>query len=271
MLKNALRLTAVAASAAIATSTVLLAATAPAQAATSSAGATMAGAQAAAVVNTLLPGQRLTSGQIIRSTDRQWTLVMRPSGNVELVRRGSVGADWQTGTARPGSVLVMETDGSLSVVHGRTKYWSSGAAGNPNSKLVLATDGSLTIFNSKGRFVWNRHMVIGTMYPGNEIQAPTSRGGAVSVFSPNRIYTLQMRPTGLMVLLQNNKTVLWSGPYTPNAGDWGFLTTTGTFGVTDTFGSHWSIATNRGGTVLQVRDDGKLLLVWGRTVVKTLH
>ncbi|MEV8376801.1 hypothetical protein AB0P21_28930 [Kribbella sp. NPDC056861] len=239
-------------------------ATAPAQAATST-------TQAAAISNTLLPGQRLLSGQYIRSADRHFTLVMRATGNLELVETG-VGVVWDTNTTRAGSVLVMEKDGGLSLVHGRTKYWISGAKASPNAKLVLPTDGNLTVFNTAGRSVWNRHMVIETMSPGYELWPPTGYvSGAVSLFSRNRVYTLQVRPNGALELMQNNKVKLWSAPYKPSAGNWAFLLADGTFGMRSFWDTAWTIPTKRAGTVLQLRDDGKLLLIHGRTVVKVLH
>jgi hypothetical protein len=242
--------------------------TAPAHATTT---ATASTAQAAAISNTLLPGQRLLSGQYIRSTDRQWTLVMRASGNVELVRTGD-GPVWQTGTARPGSVLVMERDGSMSIIHGRTKYWIGGAKASPNAKLVLPTDGLLTIYNTLGRSVWNRHMIIETMSPGGALWAPGQRFGPVSMFSRNRVYTLQMRPNGALELMKNNQTKLWSAPYKPQPDSSAHLFADGTFAVHNNFNlPYWSIATRRSGTVLQLRDDGKLLMIHGRTVVKVLH
>ncbi|WBQ04879.1 hypothetical protein [Kribbella sp. CA-293567] len=267
MIKTTLRsvATLAAAVATVATGTALT--TAPAQAATTS---SVSSAATTAISNTLLPGQRLLSGQYIRSTDRQWTLVMRATGNVELVRTGT-GRVWETGTARAGSVLVMEKDGGLSIVHGRTKYWIGGAKASPNAKLVLPTDGLLTIQNTAGRSVWNYKMIIETMSPGSRIYSPGGSWGPVVLFSRSRVYSLQMRPTGALQLLQNNKTVLWTAPYKPFVDYWAFLSPAGTFGVEETFGSPWAIVTKKPGTVLQLRDDGKLLLIHGRTVVKALH
>lgn len=267
MFKSKLRAVA-AVAAGLATVATGAALTAPAQAATTVAEST---AQAAAISNTLLPGQRLLSGQYIRSTDRQWTLVMRATGNLELVRTGS-GPVWKSGTERPGSVLVMGTDGSLNIIHGRTKYWVGGAKASPNAKLVLPTDGLLAIYNTLGRSVWNRHMVIETMFPGMQLWATDGWGGAVSLFSRSRVYTLQMRPNGSLQLMKNNKTLLWNAPYKPSPGSSAHLFADGTFAVHDNFNiPYWSIVTRRSGTVLQLRDDGKLLLIHGRTVVKILH
>lgn len=265
MIKSKLRsIAAVAAGLAIVATGAALAA--PAQAATTVAEST---AQAAAISNTLLPGQRLLSGQYIRSTDRQWTLVMRATGNLELVRTGS-GKVWESGTARAGSVMVMEKDGGFSIIHGRTKYWIGGAKASPNAKLVLPTDGLLAIYNTAGRSVWNYKMVIETMSPGTKIYAPGGWGPVV-LFSRSRVYSLQMRPSGALELMKNNTTKLWSAPYKPYAGSWAFLSADGTFGVAQTWDTVWTIVTRRSGTVLQLRDDGKLLLIHGRTVVKVLH
>lgn len=267
MIKSKLRFIAAVAAglASVATGAAL---TAPAQAATTVAESP---AQATAISNTLLPGQRLASGQYIRSTDRQWTLVMRPTGNVELVRTGT-GKVWETGTTRAGSVMVMGTDGSFRLVHGRTTYWIGGASASPNAKLVLPTDGLLTIYNGRGRSIWNYKMIIGTMYPGNRIYAPVGWGrGPVVLFSVNRVYSLQMRASGALELMKDNKTRLWSAPYKPYPDSWAFLTTAGTFGVAQTWDTVWTVPTRRSGTVLHLRNDGKLLLIHGRTVVRTLY
>jgi len=240
---------------------------APAQAATTVAESTT---QATAISNTLLPGQRLLSGQYIRSTDRQWTLVMRASGNLEYVRTGT-GKVWESGTARAGSVMVMEKDGGFSLVHGRTKYWIGGAKASPNAKLVLPNDGLMAIYNTAGRSVWNFKMVIETMSPGVQIHAPGAWGPIV-LFSRSRVYSLQMRPNGALQLMKNNQTLLWTAPYKPSPESTALLYADGTFAVHNNFNiPYWSIVTNRAGTVLQLRDDGKLLLIHGRTVVKVLY
>jgi hypothetical protein len=242
---------------------------APAQAATTS---TTSTTQAVAIADQLLPGQRLVAGQYIRSKDQQWILVMRATGRLELVRTGST-VEWSIDTERKGSVLRMETDGTLSIIYGRTKVWSAGAKANPNAKLVLPNDGLLKILTPQGKSVWNRHMVLETLWAGSELFAAGPRNIAVSLFSPSRVYTLQMRPNGDLELMKNNKTLLWRAPNPGKIQDSvARLTPDGTFAVYNNMNDPaWSVVTNMPGTVLQLRDDGSLLLIRGRTVAKKLH
>jgi hypothetical protein len=244
--------------------------TAPAQAAPAT---TTSITQATAIADQLLPGQRLTAGQYIRSKDHQWVLVMRATGKLELVRSASGTYEWAIDTGRKGSVLRMETDGSLSIIYGRTKVWSGGAKASPNAKLVLPNDGLLKILTPLGKSVWNRHMVIETMWPGSELWAAGPRNIAVSVFSRSKVYTLQLRPNGNLELMKNNKTLVWRAPDPGKTPDSiARLTPYGTFAVYNNFNiPTWSVVTNMPGTVLQLRDDGSLLLIRGRTVAKKLH
>ncbi|WP_328332850.1 hypothetical protein OHA70_15050 [Kribbella sp. NBC_00382] len=228
---------------------------------------------ATAVADQLLPGQRLTAGQYIRSKDQQWILVMRATGRLELLRPGTGTYEWAIDTGRKGSVLRMETDGSLSIIYGRTKVWSGGAKASPKAKLVLPTDGLLKILTPQGKSVWNRHMVIETMWPGTELFAAGPRNIALSVFSPSKVYTLQLRPNGDLELMKNNKTLLWRAPDPSKTPDSiARLTADGTFAVYNNFNlPTWTAGSKKPGTVVQVRDDGSLVLIWGRTLVKKLH
>ncbi|MFI5710913.1 hypothetical protein [Kribbella sp. NPDC051620] len=240
----------------------------PAQAAPTTTTATTA---TTAIADQLLPGQRLTAGQYIRSKDHQWSLVMRATGVLELIRTGST-REWSINTERKGSVLRMETDGTLSIIYGRTKVWSAGAK-SPNAKLVLPNDGLLKILTPQGKSVWNRHMIIGTLWAGSEILPAGPRDIAMSLFSPSRVYTVQIRPNGDLELMKNNKTLLWRAPDPSKTRDSiARLTPDGTFAVYNNFNiPTWSVVTKMPGTVLQLRDDGSLLLIRGRTVAKKLH
>ncbi|MEV6411654.1 hypothetical protein [Kribbella sp. NPDC051718] len=226
-----------------------------------------------AIADQLLPGQRLTAGQYIRSKDHQWILVMRATGRLELVRSGTVQPEWYIATERKGSVLRMETDGTLSIIYGRTKIWGAGAKANPNAKLVLPNDGLLKILTPQGKSVWNRHMVIETLWAGSELFAAGPRNIAVSLFSPSKVYTLQMRPNGDLELMKNNKTLLWRAPDPSKTPDSiARLTPDGVFAVYNNFNlPTWTAGSKKPGTVVQVRDDGSLVLIWGRTLVKKLH
>jgi hypothetical protein len=238
-----------------------LLAAAPAGAAT----AVPAQSQAVAASTTLLPGQSLKAGQSITSANGVYSLQMGADGNVVLSRPGYPTA-WASQTLRKGSVLVMQKNGDLVVVYGRTRVWASGTDGSTNAKLVVQNDGTLAIYNTRGKAVWNHHMVITTM------KAPDALRVDRTLYSHNRVFQLQMRKNGDLVLLKSGTTVRWSsktaGP--GMVGSYALLTSGGSLNILrgDRL-TIWSTKTNRPGAVLQLTDAGKANLVHGRTIIWT--
>jgi hypothetical protein len=223
----------------------------------------------AAVKDTLLPGQKLLALQSIKSASGVYTLTMQRNGNVTLLQRGNKEALWISNTYRPGAVLVMGTDGVMRVIYGRTAIWSMGAA-SAQAKLVLPNTGLLGIYNTRNKAVWNRHMVIGTLMPNALLRAPDGTGREVTLYSVNRVYTLQLLTNGNLVFLKNGKTVLWSTGKTQYPGSRAYIDSSGRFGTLNRDGDEtWGYDARRDGTVVQIRDDGHFLMVNGRTVVKT--
>lgn len=235
-------------------------------------GGTAAQAQPAAVSDTLLPGQRLLPLQSIKSKSGVFTLTMQRSGVVTLLQRGDTVPLWRTETYRPGAVLVMGQDGMLRIIYGRTQIMAIGAA-SAGAKLVLPNTGLLATYNTRGKAVWNRHMVIGTLTPGVRLVAPNyAPGREVSLYSVTHAYTVQVLDTGNMVLLKNGKTVLWSTGKTGFPKSWATMDIDGTlYTFNQSNDISWLYSTRRAGTVAQVRDDGSFLLINGKTVVKTFH
>ncbi|MGW5192021.1 hypothetical protein ACWEOO_22450 [Kribbella sp. NPDC004138] len=234
-------------------------------------GSTPAEAKTLAVSDTLLPGQKLLPGQYIRSRSGVFTLIMHSSGDAKLFQRGVSLPLWTSGTWRPGSVLVMGTDGTLQVIYGRTKVWWMSIK-SVGAKLVLPDTGNLAIYNTRGKANWNRHMVVGTLMPQSNLRAPDPAGREVIMYSVNRVYTLKFTTTGNLRLLKNGTTVLWSigDKGAPESRAW--VGPNGTFYAVNKDGDiTWWYESRRAGNVLQLRDDGHLLLVNGRTVVKTFH
>ncbi|TCC20957.1 hypothetical protein [Kribbella speibonae] len=232
-------------------------------------GSTPAEAKTVAVSDTLLPGQKLMAGQYIRSKSGVFTLIMDTRGEAKLFQRGVSWRLWSSGTFRPGAVLVMGTDGTLQMIYGRTKIWSMSIK-SAGAKLVLPDNGNLAIYNTRGKANWNRHMVIGTLMPQSQLHAPDPAGREVIMYSVNRIYTLKFLTTGNLVLLKNGTTVLWSTGRKNAPESYGSVGPDGTFYTFNNFGDiSWMYETRRAGSVLQLRDDGHLVMVNGRTVVKT--
>lgn len=234
------------------------------------AGAVVAGTPAeAAVKDTLLPGQKLLAVQSIKSASGVYTLTMQRNGNVTLLQRGTRDPLWMTNTYRPGAVLVMGTDGVMRVIYGRTTIWSMGAA-SPQAKLVLPNTGLLGIYNTRGKAVWNRHMVIGTLMPNALLRAPDSLGRDVTMYSTNHVYTLQLLANGNLAFLKNGRTVLWSTGKTGWPESRASIDSSGRFDTLNRDGDEtWGYDSRRAGTVVQIRNDGHFLLISGRTVVKT--
>lgn len=222
--------------------------------------------------DTLLSGQSLKSAQYLRSKNGVYTLQMQRTGNVTLTKRGSAVILWQSNTYKRDSVLVMGADGMMQIIYGRTKIWSLGAA-SPKAKLVVPDNGNLAIYNTGNKAVWNRHMEIGTLMPDHVLRAVDAAGREVTLYSVNHVYTLQIRTDGNMVLLQNGKTVLWStGVVTGWPESSGWISVNGRFFTVNRDGDEtWGYDTRRSGTVVQLRNDGHLLLINGRTTVKVFH
>jgi hypothetical protein len=240
----------------------------PANATTAS---TTSTTSAAAAATTLLPGQSLKAGQYIRSANGLYTLQMQNHGNVTLTKKGSSVVLWDSGTYRFNAVLVMAQDGTLQVIWGRTRIWSIGV-NSPGAKLVLPDNGNLATYNTRGKAVWNRHMVIGTLMPGSDLRGVDAYGRDVTMYSTNRVYTLQMRTDGNLVLLQNGTTVLWSTNVTGWPNSSASIRADGRFATRNQNGEEtYVIDTRRPGTVLQLRNDAHLLLIHGRTIYRTLH
>lgn len=226
-------------------------------------------AKTVAVSDTLLPGQKLMTLQSIKSQSGVFTLTMQRDGNVTLLQRGVTQPLWISGTYRPGAVLVMAADGTMRIIWGRTQVWSMGAA-SPNAKLVLPNTGLLVIYNTRGKAVWNRHMVIGTLMVGAILRAPDALGRDVTLYSLDHVYSLRVLTSGDMVFRKNGTTVLWRTGKNAGPEAYANIDPNGSF-CTFNNGNDcvWEFATYRPGTVVQIRNDGHFLLINGRTIVKS--
>jgi RHS repeat-associated protein len=111
--------------------------------------------------STLAPGERLESGQTIRSPSGQFMLAMQSDGNLALWN--SLGQRyWESRTAgNSGARVVMQTDGNLVVYSTDDRVlWSSGTAGNRLSRAVLQDDGNLVIYSATGPAVWSTNTAV---------------------------------------------------------------------------------------------------------------
>jgi hypothetical protein len=224
------------------------------------ASATPAGStRTAAVSDVLKPGQSLKAGQYRRSKNGVYTFVMQADGNAVLIKGRT--ALWSTATNRKGSVLVMQADGNLVVVYGRTKVWASNTAGSTGATLAVQNDNNLVIYNTRGKAVWYKNMVIGTL-GSNRVLQPRQL-----MISLNRIYRLDMQADGNLVLVKN-KTVLWSTKTGGHAGAFAVMQADGNLVVYSAKkAALWHSSTARRGSVLSLQDNGNLVIIYGRTPV----
>ncbi|MDX6279451.1 MAG: hypothetical protein QOH03_522 [Kribbellaceae bacterium] len=217
--------------------------------------------QAVAVTDVLRSGQSLKAGQYIRSKNGVYTFRMQADGNAVLIKGRT--ALWSTATNKKGSVLVMQKDGNLVVVHGRTKIWASNTNGSTGAALAVQNDDNLVIYNSRGKAVWYKNMVIETLGV-NRVLKPYQL-----LISRNRIYRLNMQADGNMVLVKNNKTVLWNSKTGRNPGAFAIMQSDGNlviYRADKTVAWHTATAPNPG-SVLVMQGDGNAVIIHGRTKI----
>jgi hypothetical protein len=102
----------------------------------------------------LKSGQTLMSGELARSDNKSFRLIMQSDGNLVLYKGSS--ALWSSATGAAGSRAVMQGDGNLVVYSGSTAKWSSETAGNAGAYLAVQNDGNLVIYRGS-RAIWTRH------------------------------------------------------------------------------------------------------------------
>jgi uncharacterized repeat protein (TIGR02543 family) len=92
-------------------------------------------------------GQKLTSKQYLLSQDRRFVLMMQSNGNLTL--RNSEGALWQSGTAgHPGAYLAFQDDQNLVIYEPGRALWSSATNGTGADTFILQTDGNFVGYAS---------------------------------------------------------------------------------------------------------------------------
>jgi hypothetical protein len=227
--------------------------------ATTSAAATTAASSTTAVSPFLKSGQYLKPGQYRRSPNGIYTLIMQTDGNAVLYKGRT--ALWASVTNRKSSTLIMQRDGNLVVISGRTPIWASNTGGSTGAYLAVQSDSNLVIYNVRNKAVWFRHMVIGTLGSGRLLKTYDM------LFSPSRVYRLQMQTDGNLVMVKNGKTPVWS-TRTVSKGAFAVMQTDGNLVVYSAAKKAlWSSKTVRKGAVLQMNNDGRLVIVYGRTAI----
>ncbi|MGN8246149.1 D-alanyl-D-alanine carboxypeptidase family protein [Cellulomonas soli] len=186
---------------------------------------------------------QLAPGAGLSSPDGRFTLDVLAEGDVRL--HGPDGAVvWSTGTAVPGSVLVLQDDGNLVVREpDGARRWRTRTAQTPGAALVLRDDGALLLVDGTGLVVWDA----GTAREPATWTAPgalpvggglTSTGGRTRLLvtdagalelrhgtqgvwstdpaGPGAVLTLDA--AGVLALLAADGTTVWSAVPDPPAG-----------------------------------------------------
>jgi peptidoglycan hydrolase-like amidase len=231
-----------------------------------------AGHAAATTSAELDRGQRLSSGQALRSPDGRFSVAMQSDGNL-VVRSPSDRALWNSGTPRnPGAYLVMQGDGNAVVYSSAGRaLWSAHTSGRGGARLVIQSDGNFVLYPSVGAAVWASHTesVPGTPDNPRPIPAPARnvlrpgswlRAGQ-QLTSPSGQYRAAMQSDGNLVVygptaaVWSTRSAGWNGAAVVLQGDGNFVlyTSAGT--------ALYSTRTNgKGPDWLILQDDGQLVL-----------
>lgn len=115
-------------------------------------GATSSNALAAAGGSALYPGETLYDGQSL--VNGQYTMSMQTDGNFVLY--AGTRALWQSGTyGRGGAWVSMQTDGNLVVYNSANQsLWQSGTAGHAGSRLEVQSDANAVVYTSLNQSLW---------------------------------------------------------------------------------------------------------------------
>ncbi|MDM7831573.1 D-alanyl-D-alanine carboxypeptidase family protein [Cellulomonas edaphi] len=214
-------------------------------------------AAAAAGHDTLGPGETLTATQSLVSDD---------GGQVAVVERGGVlslfGADgelrWTSGPGVPGSRLVVQDDGDVSLVDPSGKRrWHTETKGTVGAHLVVRDDGDLQVRDERGAVVWSS----GTRTPPSLLDAGSTLASGAVLSSADGRHTLVMGEDGDLRLLGPDARTRWStGTDVPGStlalSDDGELAVRTGDGV-----ATWRTWTAGRGATLVLQDDGDLVLV----------
>ncbi len=102
-------------------------------------------------------GKTLNPGDLMKSGNRQYSVVMQLDGNLVLLNVSNQPL-WHTKTnGSPGARAVMQTDGNF-VIYNRVNVprFNTATSGNAGARLVLQSDGNLVIYSSSGKALWSR-------------------------------------------------------------------------------------------------------------------
>jgi surface antigen len=208
----------------------------------------------------LEPGDSISTGQRLTSSDDRFHLSVQNDGNVVLYASGSGRARWATGTAGAGATrLTMQTDGNLVLSNGRGDVtWASNTGGHADARLTLDDEGALTVSWPGGQQVLQG--------PDDRLGAGESLAPGQAIVSPQGRYRLVLQDDGNVVEVDQDGDPVWA---TGTSGDTRLqLDPSGDLVVRDdTDAAQWSAGTSTPGASLAVQDDGNIVLYVGEEAV----
>jgi hypothetical protein len=103
----------------------------------------------------MLPGQTLSPGAWISSTDSRFTLIYQDDGNVVLYRNADGHPLWNSHTqgTSPG-IAVMQHDGNFVAYDPNIRASYATGSDAPGSSLVVQNDGNMVIYAPSGAVAW---------------------------------------------------------------------------------------------------------------------
>ncbi len=132
--------------------------------------------------DTLSPGQSLTAGQALTSSNGQYKFTMQGDGNLVL-RNAAGSAIWDSHTSGLGGQrLSMQSDGNLVLyTTAGASVWKTGTSGSKAVTLIMQTNANLVMRTAEGVAVWATETGNGTPIDTVKPVITLNGGGAVSV------------------------------------------------------------------------------------------
>jgi hypothetical protein len=154
--------------------------------------------------------------------------------------------------------LQLTTTGDLVLARASRTIWASNTAGNPGAFLILQSDGNLVLYAADGRALFNSHTwnhtgvvlsIQGDVFAA-VMSGPTMLWASTdwqlltgqtllsgdSLYSPSRVYRLNLQIDGNLVLLKNG-VPQWNAHSQGNPGDHGAMQADGNFVLYSTRGA----------------------------------
>jgi hypothetical protein len=223
----------------------------------------------------LMPGQRLTTGQQLQSTNGKAQLTLQPDGNLVLKRVDTGTVLWASGTQGKGMTqVVMQADGNLvgsDAATGTVYFFNTFTFGFPGAKLVVGDDGNLVILDAQGVQRWGSNTAGFTpptprLIPGQQLAT------GQQLVSANWKARLTLQSDGNLVLKSvDTGAVLWASGTQGKPITRVLLQGDGNVeGYNDTGVAYWSTQTaGHPDAILALRDDGNLVVIstnWPQTI-----